>query len=805
MSANGMTMMLARKTAALGAATIMLAVAQAAYATPSPVKLALSGQIKSGFEYAEGVAVNNYPGSPGYGDVYVVDKGHHRVQVLSPTGTFIEMFGHDVNATTEGNVCTAVSGNKCQTGADGVAGGEISEASSIAIDPSSGDVYVAEDAGFGGEFGLRVQEFTAEGKFVLEIGKEVNVVKDKGTGATQPEKNLCSEVEVEKGGECGAPALEVPGSNEDSDFNFESVRSNLLAVGGTGSKDTLYVGDERRVQEFDASTGVWIGEIPLTSISDEAGTRVQALAFDEESGHVDLVYAGSNLVREFDPVDSTELTRFAVKSQTPGTEAAINDMAMNESGGLAVVVSESAGGPVGWLYDAVDGVRVTGFTITSGLPFDDALAFNHEGDLYAVGDNHVGEGEMLDYTAEPIANLTLVGSVCKPGIESDSSATFACAFEGEANSESVSETEVFFEWGTTATLGETTPGQGVAATGPVSAVAIMHPNETYYYRLAGFDHNVKPPEEAFSTEEASLTTPTVAPNIVGSPSASVVRTSSAVLFGELDPNNAHTEYLFEYSSVPGALAECAGLRKTSCVGVEGTPILTSAVYGKIGAVTEVSGLQPSTVYHYRLSADDESRSGIVPTVHFAVTSPESSFETAPAPQPSAQTGGYGGVTSTSAVISGAVNPDGLGAGYAFEVGVYNGAMTQYTVVSSGTAGSGNEPVGEGFELTGLQPGTTYAYRISVSSGYILNESHTLQGATAAFTTAGVANVLAAPASLAILPTPPIAIPGEVKTNPLPPSKCKRSYTRNKHGKCVKVKPKKKARKAHKTGRGHGKS
>ena len=69
------------------------------------------------------------------------------------------------------------------------------------------------------------------------------------------------------------------------------------------------------------------------------------------------------------------------------------------------------------------------------------------------------------------------------------------------------------------------------------------------------------------------------------------------------------------------------------------------------------------------------------------------------------------MTSTSAVITGAVNPDGVPAGYAFELGVYNGTSTQYTIVYSAEAGSGNTPVEESLPVTGLQPGTTYAYRI----------------------------------------------------------------------------------------------
>lgn len=146
------------------------------------------------------------------------------------------------------------------------------------------------------------------------------------------------------------------------------------------------------------------------------------------------------------------------------------------------------------------------------------------------------------------------------------------------------------------------------------------------------------------------------------------------------------------------------------------------------------------------------------------------------------------------MITGSVNPDGLPAGYAFELGVYNGAQTQYTIVQSGAAGSGSEPVSEAFGLSGLQPGTTYEYRIAVTSGYILNGSNTLQGVPITFTTAGTANVLVSPPASALLATPSV-LP-EPKT-PVP-KKCKRGYKRDKRNVCVKQKPKKKARKARKS-------
>ncbi len=774
----------------VGALSSCAAVAQA---TPLPEQLALAGRIAAGLSYPVGVAVDNDPHSSEYGDAYVVDNGHYRVQVLSSTGAFVEMFGGEVDATTKGDTCTAVSKDTCQPGTKSSVVGQFSEPYSIAIDPSSGDVYVAEYVHTEAGLGPRVQAFTDEGAFLYEIGKEVNITKDK-EGAPEAEKNLCSEMEIEKGVECGGPAQDVPGSEEDGSFNFETYRGNLLAVGGEGTNDILYVGDEHRVQEFEAVSGKWVRDISLTEISNAPESKVQALAFDPESGDIYLNYPNGNLVREFDPEGNPLPSMVTVAPLHEGKEVLLRSMAFDGSGRLAVMMSEEGSGqPFGSLYDAEDGRRVSGIAIPSGVTFVLGIGFSDAGALYAAIEEpaFIQDQEILAYKADPIGELTIGSSGCIPGAEHESSATFECTLNGEANPEGVSGTEALFEWGRTPNLGEETLNQPVAAAGPVHTVVSLRPNETFYYRLAGFDQNVKPPEEAFSSEEASLATETVAPKIFGT-TTSVVRPSSAVLLGELSPENAPSKYYFEYEAAPGTLAGCTAGSK-DCPGVATTQTFESAVYGRIGAVAEISGLQPGTVYRYRLFVENESR--INSGEKFSVTSAEGSFETAPAPQPSAQTGGYSGVTFTSATIFGTVDPDGLGAGYAFELGVYNGAQTQYTSVFSGSAGAGSEPVAESYALTGLQPGTTYVYRISVSSGYILNESHTLQGAPVVFTTAGAATVLVAPPSLPILATP--AVPAEHITTPPPEKKCKRDYARNKHGVCVKQKAKKKARKGRK--------
>ena len=127
---------------------------------------------------------------------------------------------------------------------------------------------------------------------------------------------------------------------------------------------------------------------------------------------------------------------------------------------------------------------------------------------------------------------------------------------------------------------------------------------------------------------------------------------------------------------------------------------------------EAVGLRPGTEYNYRLFAENENSSK---TEKHTTLSGEGSFTTARVPSPSAETGAHSTVGATSAMVYATVTPDGAPVTYSFELGVYEGANTQYGVVSSGDVEAGSGPVEVSLALSGLQPGTTYAYRISIRS------------------------------------------------------------------------------------------
>jgi hypothetical protein len=721
-----------------------------------------------GFQYPEGVAVNNDPTSPEYGDLYITDEGNHRVDVLTPGGVFVLMFGEGVDMTTGGDICTEASGDTCQAGVGGSGAGAFLSPAGIAVDPSTGNVYVQDQPNW------RVDEYTAAGQLIAVLGREVNETNDNQPAASETEKNICTTVSKDV---CKAGVQGTPGTDEHGAFDF-AKGGNIITVGGP--EDLLYVGDENRVQEL-KTDGTWVNAIPVSS-------TVSSLALDGKTGTLYVAYNEEPVVHEFDVASEVELpASFEVPSVLR-----LRGMAVDSAGQLAVSALRTAGESLDGkkklfadLY-AADGHLINSSTVPGEPQTFRGLAFDEDNHLYGTA-----SGEVLAFTLEPVGEVTGGASVCAAGPGSGTSATFDCTLSGEVNPAGIAETEALFDWGATASLGQQTASQGVAGPGTVHAVFEgLRPNETLFYQLAAYDENVKAPEQ-LTGEQRSLSTESVPPKVLGAPSASFVTSASAVFSGELNPENTNTSYEFQYAPACAAGEACPAIAQAP--GMLETAVQESAAYGQLGTTAEASGLQPQSTYRYRLVAVNEKGQEAVSETGSSVL-PEGTFTTASGPAPAASTGVASAVGASAAMIAGSVDPDGLPATYSFELGVYEGAATHYGDVFSGPAGAGSVALEESLGLTGLQPGTTYAFRIAIHSGYIHNGENTLQGAPALFTTAGVPAVLSAPVSLAQLAIPAIAFPasrsGAVKPRA---AACKRGYRRDTQGKCVKSKTKRKSK------------
>jgi hypothetical protein len=206
--------------------------------------------------------------------------------------------------------------------------------------------------------------------------------------------------------------------------------------------------------------------------------------------------------------------------------------------------------------------------------------------------------------------------------------------------------------------------------------------------------------------------------------ATAITATSATLHGELNPGLATGEvgYFFGYNTEE----VCAGSLKA--------PELPGVVEGNHRAVAvPVTGLSPSTKYTFCLIA----------------TSPSGSTEGSPKTfttlgvKPAVEVERASHVSSTDAVLEGLLNPENQESSYRFEYAT-NPSMTGAKVVGEASiAGIGQQPVGPADIGGGLEPNTTYYYRLTATSA-----TGTTEGPVMKFMT---------------LPNPPTAITGEASS------------------------------------------
>lgn len=147
-----------------------------------------------------------------------------------------------------------------------------------------------------------------------------------------------------------------------------------------------------------------------------------------------------------------------------------------------------------------------------------------------------------------------------------------------------------FEYGTTTALGSKSPatagsvGSGTVAVAESARIVGLSPDTTYYFELVASNGagSSNTPVRTFKT------TGNPAPGVTTEPAANVGR-YTATLVGTISPNNQATSYYFQYG-----LTTAYGYQTVvKSIAAGSTPITVS---------TELPGIAPGTVYHYRLIA-----------------------------------------------------------------------------------------------------------------------------------------------------------------------------------------------------------
>lgn len=553
-------------------------------AAAMPTQFGSSGTGAGQMDETTGVAVEQSSG-----DVYVVDRNNNRVEQWSGEGTFLEAWGFGVeNGEEKLETCTSATG--CREGQEGFGAGQFMRAEGVAVDNSlglsHGDVYVVDTRN------NRVEKFGPDGEFILMFGGEVNETKDGQAGASEAEKDLCTQSEIETSGvKCKAGGEGAGNGEFDRLGEFNDFRPRPIAVGSEGQ---VYVGDDERVQRFSE------GGVYESTVLQGAG-QIEALAA-APGGEIYVASAGRTGVREYDEA---------------GTEVG----SPRDEGGLPITI---ATGPGGSLF-----VDDDPYTRTSRA--NEA----HSVRLYAangveteVFDEGEGDGESGIAWGEAAGLLYLINqpqvrvlTPPPPGPEVRAGSTSAsevlpttAGLDATVNPEG-HESEYLFEYGTapctSGSCGVATAASTLSAAFERDAVEMavskLQPETTYHFRVVATDSE----GDRTVGPEASFTTPPAV--VVEETSAIEVDSSSATLLAELDPLRATARWRIEYGPT-SAYGSIAGEGTVSAVAT-GVPVRAFAQ----------SGLAAASTYHYRVIAEDE-REG----ERYVVDGPDRTFITEPA-------------------------------------------------------------------------------------------------------------------------------------------------------------------------------
>ena len=266
----------------------------------------------------------------------------------------------------------------------------------------------------------------------------------------------------------------------------------------------------------------------------------------------------------------------------------------------------------------------------------------------------------------------------------------------------------YFEYGTSTSYGSKTAekdaGAGTSTLDVSAAVSGLAHGRVYHYRLVAVSDagTSRGADRTFST--------TTAPTAVTG-SASSVAPTSAKLNGTVTANAQATTWYFEYGTTTAYGSKTAA--KSAGSGTNAVKVSASLTH-----------LKTTTTYHYRLVATNGSGTAI---------GSDRNFSTSLAP--AVRTGPAQNTGTTTATLTGSVDPRGRATTWYFEYGT----STRYgSRTSRKSAGSGSAARNVSAALSGLAAGTTYHYRLVATS-----DAGTTGGRDATFATAGV--TLATPA------------------------------------------------------------
>jgi len=699
-------------------------------ATGNTCKAGLASGAAGGLAVAMGIALD-----PATGNVFVPTDGAagnagKRVNVYSATGQFLGAFGWNVNAAApEAKLQLCTFATNCAAGASGAGAGQLGalggntqsgqQGPSPAVSPVNGHLFVPEPAN------RRIDEFS----FTYSGGEltGVSLVKAFG-GDVTPTVNENQTVTL-TGATGGTFALSFNGKSTD--------------VTGTGDLEA----GSSEVTNFKVADGAFVVGEEISGPGLPAGTKITAVTFDS------LTLTNSATAGATGATLGASLPFNASKETVQGALASLSSIGT----GNVTVPTGPNGGPYTLEFSGslagtdVTQVTADGSDLTGSTP-SVAVATTQ------VGANGAGTGfetctvatackagaggsEAGTFVTQSPSSLAIdsTGSIYATGQPGATVCNAGCRVQ-KFNSSATS-AEDFAPATLSSTEASTTVGVApkLVAVDPINDHVLVAKRisassfKIYEFTRSGSFIDASPPAEAGlptegaggprafavgTAERAYLVQGSALARILGNPAppkASVespvgVTKTSATFTGVAQPSPPGTEggfatsTWFEYSS--------DGISWTATDPVEigtgtgaGNP--NSCPTGNPPACNIsqlVGGLKGGTTYLVRLVVSNGTKA----------TSTTVNFTTAAA---GPGIGGLGAtdVTQTSASLNGDIDPNGEVTSYHFEWGPTTAYGTRVPADLEAIAGGGSRPIPVSIQISGLQPETSYHYRIVAKS------------------------------------------------------------------------------------------
>ncbi len=275
-------------------------------------------------------------------------------------------------------------------------------------------------------------------------------------------------------------------------------------------------------------------------------------------------------------------------------------------------------------------------------------------------------------------------------------------------------TNAWFEWGPTSSLGTTAGTQSVGNGNSTSYISTglsgLSPGTTYFFRAVAQNSfgTAQGLILQFTTQGSSGASNGGVPSVTTLPASSVGETYGT-LNATVNPNGLSTDAWFEW----GTTANLGSIAGSQFLG-SGT-VNTSLFVA-------LNFLQTNTTYYFRAVARNSHGTSVGSILSFTTSLNSQGV------LPSVTTNSATGVSQSSAVLNGSVNPNNSFTTAWFEWG---SSSSLGNTTGTQSIGNSNSHTPLSFGLTGLSSNTTYYFRVVAQ-----NNSGTVQGSILSFTTQG---------------------------------------------------------------------